>query len=76
MISNKELVLIELQYLVPSTKDPFGRVIYQAGNWVRDYAAVLKQFVAEEQIRVTKIPEVAQPVEPWKELGAVIEVVM
>jgi ubiquinone/menaquinone biosynthesis C-methylase UbiE len=73
-ITHHALVLIELHCFEPDTKDPLGHGIYRYGNWVRDYVALLKQFVPEEQIRVTKIPEDAWPAEPWKELGAVIEV--
>ncbi|MFC1908805.1 class I SAM-dependent methyltransferase [Chloroflexota bacterium] len=75
-IADKALVLMELHCFEPGTKDLSGRSFYQAGNWVRDYVALLKQFIPEEQIRVTKIPEDVWPVEPWKESGAVIEVVM
>ncbi len=75
-ITNRALVLMELHCLGSNTKDPLGRGIYRYGNWVRDYVALLKQFVAEEQIQVTKIPEHVWPEEPWKELGTVIEVVM
>ena len=75
-VARKVLVLMELHCFEPDTKDPLGHGIYRYGNWVRDYAALLKQFVPEEQIRVTKIPEDVWPAEPWKELGAVIEVVM
>lgn len=73
-ITHHALILIELHCFEPDTKDPLGHGIYRYGNWVRDYAALLKQFVPEEQIRVTKIPEDVWPAEPWKELGAVIEV--
>lgn len=75
-IADKALVLIELHPFKPNTKDPLGLGVYRYGNWVRDYGALLRQFVSEEQIRVTKIPEDVWPGEPWKELGAVVEVVL
>ena len=75
-ITHKVLVLMELHFLEPNTKDPLGLGIYRYGNWVRDYVALLRQFVSAEQIRVTKIPEDVWPGDPWKELGAVIEVIM
>lgn len=75
-ITRKALVLMELHCFEPDTKEPLGLGIYYGGNWIRDYVALLKQFVSPEQIRVTKIPEDVWPAEPWKELGAVIEVVM
>lgn len=74
-ITNQVLVLMELHFLEPKAKDPLGLGIYHYGNWVRDYVALLKQFVSEEQIQVTKIPEDVWPGEPWEELGSVIEVV-
>lgn len=37
--------------------------------------ALLKRFVREEQICVTKIPEI-RPAAGWGELGAVVEVVV
>ncbi|MFC2046715.1 class I SAM-dependent methyltransferase [Chloroflexota bacterium] len=75
-ITQQALVLMELHRFEPNAKDAFGLGIYWYGNWLRDYVALLKQFVPEEQIRVTKIPEDVWPGEPWKELGAVIEVDM
>jgi len=38
--------------------------------------ALLKQFVPEEKIRVTKITEEMWPDENWKRLGGVIEVIV
>ena len=75
-IANQAIVLMELHFFEPNAKDPFGLGIYHSGNWVRDYAALLKQFVAEEQIDVTKIPEEVWAERPWNELGSVVEVVM
>ena len=75
-LTRRVLILIEVHRFEPNTKDPFGLGIYRYGNWVRDYIAVLKQFVSEKQIRVTKIPKDVWPAEPWKESGAVVEVVL
>ena len=75
-ITRQALVLMELHCFEPDTKEPLGLGIYYGGNWIRDYVALLKQFVSPEQIRVTKIPDDVWPAEPWKKLGAVIEVVM
>jgi len=58
-VTRKALVLMELHCFESDTKDPLGLGFYQHGywgNWIRDYEALLKQFVSEEQIRVTKIP--------------------
>ncbi len=74
-IIRKALVLMELHCFEPNTKDTIGLGIHRYRLWVRDYVALLRRFVSEEQIRVTKIPEEVWPEEPWKELGAAIEVV-
>jgi len=75
-ITNKALVLMELHCFGPNANDPSGQGVYREGNWTRDYVALLKQFVSEEQIQVTKIPEGVWPVEPWSKWGAVIEAVL
>ena len=75
-ISQRALVLMELHSFQANTKDPYGFGFYRYGNWVRDYSALLRQFVPQEQIQVTKLPEDVWPVEPWQSSGAVIEVVI
>ncbi len=75
-IANRALVLLELHCPESNMRDSHGLGVYRYGEWVRDYLALLKQFVAEEQIQITKIPEDIWPGEPWKELGNVVEVVM
>lgn len=75
-VTRRALVLIELHCFEPNKKDPFGLGIYRYGNWVRDYAAILRPFVSEKQIRVTKVSEDVWSIKPWKELGAVVEVAM
>ena len=57
-------------------KDPQGLGVYWLGHWKRDYVALLKQFVPEEKIRTTKIPEELWHGEGWGKLGHVIEVDM
>ena len=57
-------------------KDPEGLGVYYKGRWKRDYVALLKQFVPEEQIYVTKITEEIWPDKNWSEIGAVVEVAM
>lgn len=42
----------------------------------RDYVALLKQFIPEEQIYVIKITENILPYEAWKEVGAAIEIII
>jgi ubiquinone/menaquinone biosynthesis C-methylase UbiE len=74
-VTQKVLILVEWHSFKSGRKDPYGLGVYQYGNWKRDYIALLKQFVREEQIRITKIPEDVWPDRAWKEFGAVIEVV-
>lgn len=73
-ITRKALILMEWHSFEPERKDPYGLGIYYLDCWKRDYIALLKQFVSEEQIRVTKIPGDVWPDKNWKEVGAVIEV--
>ena len=71
-ITRRALLLMEWQCFEPQRKD---RMV-GAHSWVRDYAALLKQFIGEDQIKVTKIPEDTWPDEGWKRHGAVIEAVI
>ena len=74
-ITRRALILVEW-HSEYRRKDPDGLGVYYLGNWKRDYVALLKQFVREEQIHVTKITEDVWPDRAWKDVGAVIEVVM
>ena len=75
-VTRKALILVEWHSFEPERKDPKGLGVYYLGCWKRDYVALLKQFVREDQIWVTKITEDLWPEKNWKEVGAVIEVVM
>lgn len=74
-ITRRTLILVEW-HSEYQRKDPEGLGVYYLGNWKRDYVALLKQFVREEQIHVTKITEDVWLDRAWKDVGAVIEVVM
>lgn len=74
-ITRRALILVEW-HSEDQRKDPDGLGVYYLGCWKRDYVALLKQFVSEEQIYVTKITEDIWPEKNWSEVGAVIEVVM
>ena len=73
-ITQKALVLVEWYNFELERKDPYGLGIYYHGSWKRDYVALLKQFVREEQIYVTKITEDVWPNKNWKRWGGVVEV--
>lgn len=75
-ITRRALIFMEWHSFKPQRKDPYGLGVYEQGNWKRDYVSLLKQFVPEEDIHVTKIPEGIWPDENWKRWGAVIEVIL
>ena len=75
-VARKALVLVEWNLIDARDNARSGLGVYHYGFWTRNYAALLKQFVREDQLRVTKIPEGVWPVDGWKEFGYVIEVIM
>lgn len=75
-ITRQALIFMEWHSFEPQDKDPYGLGVYEQGIWKRDYVALLKQFVPEEKIRVTKIPGEVWPDENWKRWGGVIEVIL
>jgi len=76
-MTRRALVLVEWHCFEPKKKDTSRLGVYYRGLWKRDYVTLLKQFVREEQIHITKITEEAWPgEEAWKEVGAIIEVVL
>lgn len=75
-ITRQALIFMEWHSFEPQGRDPYGLGVYEQGIWKRDYVSLLKQFVPEEQIRVTKIPEETWPDENWKRWGGVIEVIL
>jgi ubiquinone/menaquinone biosynthesis C-methylase UbiE len=44
------------------------------GHWLRDYVALLREFVAEESIHITKMPEELWLDKSWQKYGGVVEV--
>ena len=75
-ITCRALILMEWYSFEPERRDPKGLGVFHSGNWKRDYVALLKQFVPEEDIYVTKITGDIWPDKNWQDVGAVIEVVM
>ena len=73
-VTCRVLILLERHHFEPDHRDPHGLGIYHQGLWVRDYIALLRQFVPEERVSVTKIPE--EVWSGWEGLGAIIEVLM
>ncbi|MFC2059684.1 class I SAM-dependent methyltransferase [Chloroflexota bacterium] len=75
-IARKGLIFVEWHDFDQRFNDTRGLGVFTNGYWVRDYVALLKQFVPEEQIRVTKITESIWPDEGWMKNGALIEVLL
>jgi len=77
-IARKGLVLIESHDFEQRLDDRHGLGGYTKGVpfpvWIRDYKALLRQFVSEEQICITKLTEDVWPEEGWGKNGALIEV--
>ena len=74
-IARRALVLVEWHgFDSQNKKDPNGLGVYYGGCWKRDYTALLKQFVPDEHISISKIPEDLWPDARWREVGAIIEV--
>ncbi len=75
-ITRRALILLERHCFEPDSKGN-GLGVYRYRAWERDYAALLRQFLPQEPIQVSRIPEEIWPESPrWTEVGAVIEVVM
>jgi len=73
-IARRALILVERHCF--KSRDSLGLGIYRAGLWERDYVALLRQFVPEERISVTKTNKDMWSDERWQQTGAIIEVVM
>lgn len=72
-IARKGLIFVEWYNFNQQLRDKRGLGVF-TGYWVRDYVALLKQFVSEEQIRVTRITQETWPNAGWIKNGALIEV--
>lgn len=69
-IASKAVILLEW-HSFDHTSNPSGVFVR---HWMRDYAALFKEFVPEENIHITKMPEELWPDTYWQKYGAVIEV--
>lgn len=75
-ITRRALILIEWHSFEPSPKVSYAFGVCHSGCWKRDYVALLKHFVPEAKIHVTRFRKAQWPDKNWCELGALIEVVM
>ncbi|MBI3930972.1 MAG: class I SAM-dependent methyltransferase [Chloroflexi bacterium] len=72
-VARKGLILVEQHICKPNNKANHSLGIRPYGLWQRDYVALLKQFVPEAQIGITKITEDMWADPQWQETGAIIE---
>jgi len=66
-VTNQALILLEWH----SKSNPLGVYV---GHWMRDYATLLKEFIPENKIRITKLPGGLWGGN-WQKYGAVIEAI-
>jgi len=69
-ITRKALVFLEW-HSFGCAADPRGVYV---GHWMRDYTALLKEFVPQENIHVIKMPDELWPDKYWQKYGGVVEV--
>jgi ubiquinone/menaquinone biosynthesis C-methylase UbiE len=69
-IARKALILFEY-HSFGCAADPRGVYV---GHWMRDYAALLKEFVPQEIIHIAKMPEELWADKYWQKYGGVVEV--
>jgi ubiquinone/menaquinone biosynthesis C-methylase UbiE len=70
-VTRKSLILLEW-HCFNSKSNPAGVYV---GHWMRDYVALLEEFVPVNKIKVIKMPEELWPDKNWQRWGGVIEVV-
>lgn len=71
-VTRKALILLEY-HSFNSKSNQLGVYI---GHWMRDYVALLKEFVPRKKIKVIKMPEELWPDKNWQRYGGLIEVVL
>jgi ubiquinone/menaquinone biosynthesis C-methylase UbiE len=71
-VTRKALIFLEW-HCFDSKCNPLGVYV---GHWMRDYRALLKEFVPESKTKVTKLPKDLWLDQNWQRWGSVIEIVM
>jgi len=69
-ITRKALILFEW-HSFGCASHPLGVYV---GHWMRDYTALLKEFVPEETVHATKMPEKLWADKYWQKYGGIVEV--
>lgn len=72
-VTRRAVFMMEWHYFKSKGKDSHALGVYHKEFWTRDYAALLKRFVREDQVRVTKLPEEWGF---WTDFGALVEVIL
>jgi len=72
-VSRKGLILVERHCFEPD-KDPHGTGIRSHDLWQRDYTALLKQYIPQERIQITRVTADMWPDAGWQRNGAFIKV--
>lgn len=74
-VTRRALIFVE-QHCFESERDPQGLGFYRDGLWERDYVALLRQYVPEKHITVSKITKEMWADKRWSQSGAIIEAVL
>ena len=72
-ITRKGIIFVERHNFGQCREDTDCLGVYTNGLWVRDYVALLKRFVPEERICVTRITADIWPDNAWRKYGALIK---
>jgi ubiquinone/menaquinone biosynthesis C-methylase UbiE len=72
-IAKKALIFAEWHCQSPKDNDPDGLGVYYSGYWIRNYLDLLRKFVPQDKIRLSKIPEPIWRGKDWVKLGYIIE---
>ena len=75
-IARKGIVLLEQHCFEGKNSVSSTLGVRRLGLWQRDYVALLKEFVPEERIGVTKVTNDMWPDHQWQEAGAIIELTL
>jgi len=73
-VARKGFVLLERYDFRPGDRDPYGLGVRYHDLWLRNYAALLKQFAPGAQVQITRVTGDIWPDKGWQETGAIIEV--
>ena len=73
-IARKKIFFLEWHEVSGDDSDGMG--IYHFGHWKRDYIKLLANFIDENRVRATKIPDNLWPGKDWSRMGYLIETII